>query len=588
MNQKMPYILILFVALSLACQKSSTKPENQPPVITNLVAHPESLDWGEVSQLIVEATDDDGDSIAFTWHFDFGTILSGIHSDTIYWQAPDSTGEFIGNVTVTDRQQIATSSIVLQVNDHPSLSVKPDTLTFSERINQQMVTIFNTGTGNLDWTVTRKSDWITLDHESGSVEDSVQITVNVNRSGFTQEDAIVGEIVFSSSVGEAHLVVMMQMPVPDLNISPTELDFGETDQSSFFIIQNSGTGELTWELTKHAEWLHLSTVSGSTIDESDRIDVTVDRTGLIGQLYTDDIVIRSNGGQDTVHVQMQVVAPILAIDPPSLNFGDDTITLQLTVKNQGNGILQWTALKNRSWIQLEPVSGTVSDDSVRIDVTVDRTGLEAGDYSGMIAFNSNGGYEEVSVTMEILPVIPGQWLVYDDDHFESQGTVGAKGWMWMRFTRPDDWAAVRVTQVRLNMLAGSYTFDIDGFNESHYNNGQYYPTESYTNLVSGLTQEAGWQIYTVESYIFTKREFFIAVYCYQEQGPYLKIDTSDSLANRCGVMALAQNTPLIGATFGIQVYVEPQTSDEAIKSSKALEGRWLNATDDEKKINLVQ
>ncbi|MBN2091175.1 FG-GAP repeat protein [candidate division KSB1 bacterium] len=97
--------------------------------------------------------------------------------------------------------------------------------------------------------------------------------------------------------------------------------------------------------------------------------------------------------------------PILAVDPTALNFGSTQTQLGLLISNPGVGTLTWTAVENpdQSWIQsISPASGSLNQgENQSVIVSIDRTGLNTGTYSGIIEINSNGGTKSIPVEMSI-------------------------------------------------------------------------------------------------------------------------------------------------------------------------------------------
>ncbi|MFZ5519183.1 MAG: BACON domain-containing protein, partial [Candidatus Zhuqueibacterota bacterium] len=102
--------------------------------------------------------------------------------------------------------------------------------------------------------------------------------------------------------------------------------------------------------------------------------------------------------------------PVLSVTPTTLDFGAATTNMTFTVKNSGGGELDWTAAENpaETWItSVTPASGSLgAGASQTVTMTVDRSGLSEGDYSGIIAVNSNGGAANVTVQMNVAGATP--------------------------------------------------------------------------------------------------------------------------------------------------------------------------------------
>jgi hypothetical protein len=89
---------------------------NHPPVIMRLIANPRKLNLGASSQLTCIATDQDGDTLKFTWSSSQGTF-AGTDS-SVAWTAPDVAGNCYIRCEVSDGQDgQGIDSIGLEVRD---------------------------------------------------------------------------------------------------------------------------------------------------------------------------------------------------------------------------------------------------------------------------------------------------------------------------------------------------------------------------------------------------------------------------------------------------------------------------------------
>lgn len=94
--------------------------------------------------------------------------------------------------------------------------------------------------------------------------------------------------------------------------------------------------------------------------------------------------------------------PRLAVWPSSVAFQAGTTELPLFVRNEGDGTLFWNITSDRSWLGAAPSSGfTTAGQQTAVTVSVDRTGLADGVYSGALSVTSNGGDAAVGVQMVV-------------------------------------------------------------------------------------------------------------------------------------------------------------------------------------------
>ena len=219
-----------------------------------------------------------------------------------------------------------------------------------------------------------------------------------------------------------------------LTVEPLVLDYGWTLNNLELKITNSGTGVLYWtaEENPNEEWLvinhntgaiatyriknkdnkWLSLISNSSgalgPGESDYLQVVVNRELMYYQgTNYGEIIVTSNGGNQPVDVIIEVgntpTTPILHVYPNVLDFNIELTTLKFLIKNRGVGTLTWSAFENpdESWItSLSPSSGSLASMAEQeVSVTVTRSSLNDGIYSGLISVSSNAGNDQVEVEL---------------------------------------------------------------------------------------------------------------------------------------------------------------------------------------------
>jgi len=294
----------------------------------------------------------------------------------------------------------------------PMLSVSPTSLDFGTTGERLTITVKNTGGGPLSWNAGGYPGWLTLSKTSGNLGagSSENVTATVSRAG-KSPGTYTGTISFTSIVGGSQNVsVSMTVPQPSpdpvLSVSPTSLDFGTTGVSLTITVRNAGGGTLDWSASESLDWLGLSKTSGSLGGGiSENVTATVSRSAKSPGTYTGTVSFTSIvGGSQNVSVSMTVPepAPALSVNPTSLDFGTTGVSLTITVRNAGGGVLDWNASENIDWLSLNKTSGSLGGGSSEsVTATVSRTGKSPGTYNGTISFTSNGGSQNVSVSMTV-------------------------------------------------------------------------------------------------------------------------------------------------------------------------------------------
>lgn len=91
-------------------------------------------------------------------------------------------------------------------------------------------------------------------------------------------------------------------------------------------------------------------------------------------------------------------APLLRVVPQDISLGSVLTSADVTVSNVGGGTLMVSdVVSSKSWISVSPSSGGEGS----YQITVDRTGLANGVYSGSVTFVSNDGNATVTVRMTV-------------------------------------------------------------------------------------------------------------------------------------------------------------------------------------------
>jgi len=109
------------------------------------------------------------------------------------------------------------------------------------------------------------------------------------------------------NIGEDSKSDIQLTPVlPILNTSVTSLNFNANESTLPLTITNIGKSKLEWQINENIPWLSVNPISGTTETETDNIIVSIDRSGLSPNSYSQVINIISNGGASTITITMVV------------------------------------------------------------------------------------------------------------------------------------------------------------------------------------------------------------------------------------------------------------------------------------------
>jgi len=130
--------------------------------------------------------------------------------------------------------------------------------------------------------------------------------------------------------------------------------------------------------------------------------------------------------------------PVLNVDKTSLSFGSvengvAPTAQEILITNSAGGTLNWSAVKNAAWLTLTPASGNGNG---AVSVTVNQTGLNAGEYTDTITVSSSNGDNSPQTVSVLLKVIrsnqdaaPFGQFATPLDGTTARGSVGVTGWV---------------------------------------------------------------------------------------------------------------------------------------------------------------
>ncbi len=133
--------------------------------------------------------------------------------------------------------------------------------------------------------------------------------------------------------------------------------------------------------------------------ESQEYSVSVIKSGY----KTDKKTAYVQPGKDTnLDFQLTPNTGNLSVSQNSLDFGNETTNLTFDIANTGNAPLKWQIAEDVTWLSCNPTSGTIHEgEKSSVVVTVNRNGLERGNYAQTIAISSDGGSTIITVNMAV-------------------------------------------------------------------------------------------------------------------------------------------------------------------------------------------
>ena len=176
-------------------------------------------------------------------------------------------------------------------NAQSYMSVEPETLDFGNDLQELPLTIKNTGTTPLNWTIADPTESaITLSENSGSIpsQGSKVVKVFLNRSNGAIN--INTTLVLFDGIKEQAIQVVSgtESKVGIMKIEPESLDFGKDLDEVSFTISNIGKTELNWNAGEIKEsCLSVTPMEGKlAAGESQTVKVVLDRNNMKEELNT--------------------------------------------------------------------------------------------------------------------------------------------------------------------------------------------------------------------------------------------------------------------------------------------------------------
>ena len=228
-----------------------------------------------------------------------------------------------------------------------------------------------------------------------------QYKIQVSASGYITNSRQITVLPGMSTSGD----IMLRQTTAQMSLSTESLDFGSNTTTLSFDIISKGDRQIEWYVKENADWLSCSPSSGKITNSSASVVVTIDRSNLEDGTYKEVLVIGTKDekvADKTLPVTMVVNRNVLKIEPSELDFDKNETTLPLTLKNTGNGSLEYAVTSSDDWLVPAKTSGLIVT-AESFSVSVVRGGLATGTYNGTLTFMFDGGSVNVPVKMIVEP-----------------------------------------------------------------------------------------------------------------------------------------------------------------------------------------
>jgi uncharacterized protein (TIGR03437 family) len=273
--------------------------------------------------------------------------------------------------------------------------------------------------------------WLSVTPARGAVPSTLQVAVDpANLAAGTYRATITITTPNATPPQTTVAVTFTVQPStpPKLSLSSQSLNFsvvqGTAAVTAQIGIENAGGGPLDFTTTSTTitggDWLSASPASGTATPAAPvSLTIAAKPAGLAPGTYKGTVSVSGAGSTATVAVTLSVSASAsrILLSQSGLSFtavaqGGAPLSQSFGILNVGQGSMDWSAtpstLAGGNWLRVSPSSGTVAQpflDVSQVNVSIDATGLSAGDYYGRIAIAANAANSPQSVTV-ILTVLP--------------------------------------------------------------------------------------------------------------------------------------------------------------------------------------
>jgi BACON domain-containing protein len=341
------------------------------------------------------------------------------------------------------------------------ISLRPSHLLFSPNVidlgsgdqamnTTKIVTLSNTGSGQIKWQATTAQSWLLISPKSGTLSFNQKMNVEVaaDRSNL-RVGAYAAGLVFLANSGQATLPVKMIVTQLQpghraiLQLTPALLSFTGIDGSAnplsqVVTVSNPGVLPLQWSATSAtndgSSWLSMYPPSGTvTRGSSQAVTISVNTSTMLPGVYNGSITFASHGAvaakdsPQTIVVSLVITpqftftvgsgtTPIISAAPATVALSGIIgqfvpLTQTITITNPGGGTLAWHAsaatTTGGAWLAISQTSGTISPHSSSLTTVIGTMlgTLTAGTYTGTVAIAAIDSVTKLAVgTPMVIPV----------------------------------------------------------------------------------------------------------------------------------------------------------------------------------------
>jgi hypothetical protein len=181
---------------------------------------------------------------------------------------------------------------------------------------------------------------------------------------------------------------------PVIDVSETTVDI-IVDANNMFpedreiTIHNRGGNILDWAIAYNCSWLEVFPTAGQSSGQQTEISLSINTEGLLPRIYTCELTVSAPNAlntPETVEVNLTIMGPVIELSATDFDFhakedGPNPSGQILTIRNSGEGTLDWTIIEDCSWLEASPTGGSSSGETDEVTLSVVSSGLDRGQYT---------------------------------------------------------------------------------------------------------------------------------------------------------------------------------------------------------------
>jgi hypothetical protein len=293
-------------------------------------------------------------------------------------------------------------------------------------------------------------------------------------------------------------------------------------------------------------------------------------------------VLLGGCGKDCVECPKE--SPILYLNKHKISLGATETTSTLAISNEGQQTLSWTISISPStaaaklgdaeaggWLTVSPLTGSGDE---TITCTANRAKLgKLGISRATLIINAPDAANTTRDSVEVMIVKANDWLINDDNTFDSCATAAVNDWYWVKeFHLPSGVEAVIVDSISFNFCNGSDSIMLLAYDwtvmDNDPNRVKFPGRPLFASTPPYPKTTSGWNSYPVNWYISVDT-FYLGYFQLGASSPILNIDISPADAESTGCwtardvstdstkVELAWYIEGVSKTFAIRAHVKP-------------------------------